>query len=77
MTRHPFSVENLIDWLDGRLDDHPCNVEYACRGFELINAACLSALDHVRVDLPLDDPSRAANVFARMRELLPECPARS
>ncbi len=67
-------AKDIADWLDGTLDDHPCNVERAYCGFELINAACLSALRHVRVDLPLDDPSQAADVFAEMKELLPECP---
>ncbi|HUT25063.1 MAG TPA: Gfo/Idh/MocA family oxidoreductase [Sumerlaeia bacterium] len=70
-------ARDVADWMDGTLPDHPCNVEHAYRGFELINAACLSALDHARVDLPLRDPARAADVFARMKELLPECPPRA
>lgn len=70
-------AKDIADWMDGAIADHPCNVEHAYVGFELINAACLSALDHSRVDLPMQDLARASNVFARMKEVLPECPPRT
>ena len=64
---------DVADWLDGKTTDHPCNVEHAIVGFELLNAACISALNHIRVDLPLDDSLCDTDVFADMRRLLPEC----
>ena len=68
----------VADWLDGSLADHPCNVEYAYTGFEVLAAACWSSLEQVRVDLPLADPSAltrdGADVFARLHTDLPETP---
>ena len=68
----------VADWLDGSLADHPCNVEYAYTGFEVLAAACWSSLEQVRVDLPLADPSAltrdGADVFARLHTDLPDTP---
>lgn len=68
----------IADWLEGELADHPCNVEYAYTGFEVLAAACFSSLEQVRVDLPLADPAALSrdgvDVFARLRAALPETP---
>jgi len=69
-------ARDIAHWLDGTLADHPCNVEHAYAGFELMNAACASALEHRRVDLPLSDLSTGANVIEQMKKVLPECPER-
>ena len=69
-------TRDIAEWLDGALADHPCSVEHAYVGFELLNGACLSALEHRRIDLPLTDLSAAANVIEQMKNLLPECPQR-
>lgn len=71
----PLYYAELADWLDGAVDRHSCDVQMAYHGYEILNAVCLSALDHVRVDLPLD-PLSVPDVFARMRRELPECPER-
>ncbi len=71
-------AEQIADWLDGALADHPCNVEHAYTGFEVLAAACFSGLERVRVDLPLADPSvlsrGGVDVFERVRAELPETP---
>lgn len=64
-------ARDIADWLDGTLEDHPCNVEHAYVGFELINAACASAIEHRRIDLPLSDLSVGANVIELMKNILP------
>ena len=68
----------IADWLEGSLADHPCNVEHAYTGFEVLAAACWSGLEQVRVDLPLADPSAltrdGVDVFERLHTELPETP---
>ena len=64
----------LADWLDDGSKVHPCNVDLAYHGFEVLSAACLSALDHTRVDLPLQDPARAGDLFERMKAQFREVP---
>ena len=60
------------------LADHPCNVEHAYTGFEVLAAACWSSLEQVRVDLPLADPCaltrNGVDVFERLHNELPETP---
>ncbi len=41
--------------------------------YEILEGLCISALDRVRVPLPLD-ASRCRDVFARMRNELPDIP---
>ena len=71
-------AEQIADWLEDAVDDHPCNVEHAYTGFEVLAAACYSCLEQVRVDLPLADPSALSrdgvDVFARLHTDLPETP---
>lgn len=67
-------LRDLADWLDDGEKVHPCNVELAYHGFEILNAACLSALENTRVDLPLTLPSMAANIFHRMKEVFEDVP---
>jgi hypothetical protein len=67
----------LADWLDDEADCssptkvHPCNVNSAYHGYEILEGMCLSALDNVRVDLPLRNPEASADVLERMRSELP------
>ena len=67
---------DVADWLEGKITDHPCNVAHAFTGFELLNAACISALNHTRVDLPLNGSFPDSDAFEDMRRLLPECAPR-
>lgn len=62
-------LEDLADWLDDDAKIHSCNVQTACHGFEILEAMCVSALEHRRVDLPLVGDS-TENIYERMRSEL-------
>jgi predicted dehydrogenase len=64
-------LAGLADWLDDEAQVHPCNVELAYHGYEILEGMCLSALDHARVDLPLPDPGASDDILERMRGALP------
>jgi len=66
-------VQDLANWLDDEARVHPCNVDVAYHGYEILEAICLSALEHRRVSLPLDS-GQHEDIFERMRRSLPECP---
>lgn len=68
----PLYLDELADWLDDDSKVHPCNIEISYHGYEILEAVCISAMDHIRVDLPLD-PGKCEDIFQRMREELPEC----
>ena len=68
----PLFARDLATWLDDDRKVHPCNLEITYHGYEILEAMCISALEHRRVDLPLD-PSQCDDLFARMRLELPEC----
>ncbi|MBL7134748.1 MAG: Gfo/Idh/MocA family oxidoreductase [Phycisphaerae bacterium] len=71
----PLFAADLADWLDDDARPHPCNVEISYHGYEILEGLCISALDHRRIDLPLDT-SQCVDIFARMRSELPDCPDR-
>ena len=54
---------------------HSCNIDTAYHGYEILEGMCLSALNNVRVDLPIQDLDYEP-VFDRMRKDLPECDSR-
>jgi predicted dehydrogenase len=71
-------LAGLADWLDGQAGcssstkAHPCNIDAAYHGYEILEGMCLSALDNVRVDLPLSNTEASDDVLERMRSELPE-----
>ena len=65
-------LRDLADWLDDDANVHPCNIEMAYHGYEVLEGLCISALDHTRVDLPLADPAGREDVLERMRKELPD-----
>lgn len=69
----PLYLKDLADWLDDDSKIHPCNIDISYHGYEILEAVCISALDNIRVDLPLDTADRE-DIFERMRRELPECP---
>ncbi len=71
----PLFLKDFLDWLDDDSKIHPCNIDIAYHGYEILEAVCISAMDNVRVDLPLD-PSQCEDIIERMRRELPECPER-
>jgi predicted dehydrogenase len=69
----PLYLAGLADWLDDERRVHPCNLEVSTHGYELLEGLCLSAMDHTRVDLPLDTRERD-DMNERMRRELPDVP---
>ncbi|MBM3213091.1 Gfo/Idh/MocA family oxidoreductase [Candidatus Poribacteria bacterium] len=71
----PLYLADLADWLDDDTRVHPCNIDISYHGYEILEAVCISAMDHIRVDLPLN-PEKCHDIFRRMRQELPDCPER-
>ncbi|MBD3181246.1 gfo/Idh/MocA family oxidoreductase [Candidatus Poribacteria bacterium] len=71
----PLYMKDFADWLDDDSKVHPCNIDISYHGYEILEAVCISAVDNIRVDLPLD-PDTCEDIFERMRKELPECPER-
>ena len=72
----PLYLGEFADWLDDDSKVHPCNIDITYHGYEILEAVCISAMDHIRVDLPID-PEKCEDIFERMRSELPDCPERS
>lgn len=72
----PLYMRDFADWLDDDSKVHPCNIDITYHGYEILEAVCISAMDHIRVDLPID-PDKCQDIFERMRQELPECSERS
>jgi predicted dehydrogenase len=49
----PPYIQDIADWLDNPDRVHPCNGEMALKGFQVMMAACRSAVQHGKVMLPL------------------------
>jgi hypothetical protein len=49
----PPYIQDIVDWLDDPADVHPCNGERAFTGFQVMMAACRSAVQRGKVALPL------------------------
>lgn len=67
----PYYTE-FYDWLEDDEKVHSCNIETAYHGFEILEGMCISALDNVRVDLPITDLTYEP-VLKRMKKELPPC----
>ncbi len=67
----PYYTE-FADWLDDDAIVHSCNIQTAYSGYEILEGMCLSALENVRVDFPLD-PASYAPILPRMHAQLPPC----
>lgn len=70
----PLYIRELADWLDDPAHGHSCDGERAYHGFEATMAACWSAAERVRVDLPLAEDLAP---ISRLRQVLPPCPPRA
>jgi predicted dehydrogenase len=49
----PPYIQEIADWLDDPAKVHPCNGETALQGFEIMMAACRSAVARGKIALPL------------------------
>ena len=70
----PYYTE-FAEWMEDDSKVHSCNIDTAYHGYEILEGMCLSALNNVRVDLPIQDLDYEP-VFDRMRKDLPECDSR-
>ena len=62
----------FAQWLEDDSKLHPCNIDTAYHGYEILEGMCISALNNVRIDLPIRDLSYPP-VLERMKKELPEC----
>ncbi|MBN2452129.1 MAG: Gfo/Idh/MocA family oxidoreductase [Lentisphaeria bacterium] len=69
----PLFARDFADWLDDERRPHPCRLDLSYHGYEIMEGLCLSALNHVRVDLPLPENSTPEDLFDRLRRELPDC----
>jgi predicted dehydrogenase len=69
----PLFARDMADWMADGAKPHPCNIELAYHGYEIMEALCMSAMDRVRVDLPLSADD-ACDMFERMRRELHALP---
>ena len=67
----PYYTE-FADWMDDDEKVHSCNIDTAYHGYEILEGMCLSALNHTRVDLPIQNLDYEP-VIARMRRELAPC----
>lgn len=62
----------FAQWVEEDEKVHPCNIDTAYHGYEILEGMCISALENRRVDLPIMEFDYEP-VFDRMRKELPEC----
>lgn len=65
----------FAQWLEDDAKVHPCDIDTAYHGYEILEGMCISALDNVRVDLPIQNLNYPP-VLERMEKELPECGSR-
>jgi hypothetical protein len=73
----PPYVQDMADWLDDDRKVHPCNVESACKGAEIMFALQRSALEGGQVALPLTagvDEQGLLKAKLADRKVLVSCP---
>lgn len=51
----PPYIQDMANWLDDDTQTHPCNVEEAYKGFEIVMGLCRSVVQRGQVQLPLQD----------------------
>jgi hypothetical protein len=51
----PPYIQDIADWLEDPTCVHPCNGETAFKGFQVMMAACRSAVQRGKVQLPLGE----------------------
>lgn len=62
-------LRDLANWLDNDMDVHPCNIEISYHGYEILEGLTISALDHCRIDFPLDSRLYEDNIERMVKEL--------
>jgi predicted dehydrogenase len=65
----PYYTE-LANWLDNDNKKHSCNVETSLHGYEIMEGIYKSALENIRVDLPIQ--GKIKDTIEEMKKILPE-----
>ena len=65
----PPYIQDIADWLDDPAKVHPCNGETAFKGFQVMMAACRSAVQRGKVALPLARRAGTGSPPARLAGL--------
>lgn len=65
----PLYIRDLADWLDGKIEVHPCDGEISYHGFQAVMALYISALDRRKVDLPLAEVPLGSLIERLSKEL--------
>jgi predicted dehydrogenase len=68
-TQTPYYAD-YADWLDDDSKKHSCNIEISLHGFEIIEALYKSALENIRVDIPIQ--GKEIDAITEMKKTLPE-----
>jgi predicted dehydrogenase len=68
-TQTPYYTE-YADWLDDDRKKHSCNIDISLNGFEIIEGLYKSALENIRVDIPIK--GAVLDAIAEMKRVLPE-----
>jgi hypothetical protein len=68
-TQTPYYTE-YADWPDDDRKKHSCNIDISLNGFEIIEGFYKSALENIRVDIPIK--GAVIDTIAEMKRVLPE-----
>ncbi len=60
------------NWMENDDEVHSCNIQIAYNGYEILEGMCISALENIRVDLPIANVNYEP-VIDRMKNNLPDC----
>ncbi|MDR2663750.1 MAG: Gfo/Idh/MocA family oxidoreductase [Treponema sp.] len=68
-TQTPYYTE-YADWMDNDGRKHSCNIDISLEGFEIIEGLYKSALENIRVDIPVQ--GRTPDAITELKKILPE-----
>ncbi|NOY80740.1 MAG: Gfo/Idh/MocA family oxidoreductase [Kiritimatiellaeota bacterium] len=68
----PPYIQEMADWLDGRIETHQNCFDSAYAGFQIMAAMCRSVIEGGQVSLPLEDDGM--DEIAELRKVVPEKP---
>lgn len=64
-------ARDFADWVNGERESHPCSLDQAYHGYEILEAMYISAVRHTRVDLPVKLPLQYDTLEILRNELGP------
>lgn len=58
-------------WMEDDSKVHDCNIDISYHGYEILEGMCISGLDHIRVDFPIENFTYEP-VYERMKKVFPD-----